>query len=170
MIGPLRPPASLWWVRRTAVTLIASATLLACGSEGERTPTACLQGPDSVAAALEGAPAEARIDGEVPLADCLVKDQPAGTLNTVGNSWITVASDLNRQAREARSPERRAEAATRLGFLVGSAEQAASETAGIHNDLVLRLNSAARFTEDGGTTSAAFERRFGAGYAAARES
>lgn len=148
------------------VPLLALVTALAaCGSEPEPTPTACLTGPDDYLKALAGAPDQALLSGSVPLSDCLVDDQPAGDLNTVGQAVIAAATELNNEAR--RRPT--SAAATRLGYLVGSVEEGASGTAGIHTDLVRRINAAARFSDDPDGLPASFERTFGAAYAAARE-
>lgn len=152
-----------------AVLLALCATALsACGSDPEDTPVACLQGPEPIAAALQADSTTALIDGEVPVADCLVEDQSAGEISTVGEAMISVAAELNSTARESERRAARDDAAARLGYLLGAAEEAASQTGGIHADLIRRLNAAARFTPDGRTTSAAFERSYGAGYATAR--
>jgi hypothetical protein len=45
-------------------------------------------------------------------------------------------------------------------------QQAASGTGGIHEDLIRRLDAAARFTPKGESPGVAFERAFGEGYAA----
>ncbi|MGI8727497.1 MAG: hypothetical protein ACR2K6_07440 [Solirubrobacterales bacterium] len=152
----------------TLAAFLALAWAGGCGEEVETTPTACLSGPKPIVEALQAESTTALIGGEVPLQDCLVREQPPGELNTVGEAMITVATQLNVTAREADTRADRDDAAARLGYLLGAAEEAASETAGVHEDLIRRLNSAARFTEDGGTTSAAFERSYGAGYATAR--
>jgi hypothetical protein len=53
-----------------------------------------------------------------------------------------------------------------LGYLVGAVQRGASETGGIHADLVRRLDAAARFSEGGKPLPVSFERAFGQGYAA----
>jgi hypothetical protein len=52
---------------------------------------------------------------------------------------------------------------------VGAAERGAEETSGIHGDLILRLNAAARFSP-AGPPSPAFRRAFERGYEAGRDS
>lgn len=165
---PQVPPTTLPGMKRllSALLAVGSVWLAACGSsDPDPTPAACLQGANAYLTALEGAPEEARLEGSVPIGDCLVDEQPPGEVSDVGQAMIGAASELNGEAR--RRPG--GQAATQLGYLVGAVEGAASATDGIHADLVLRLNSAARFSEGGQDLGAEFERTFGAGYAAARE-
>ena len=61
-------------------------------------------------------------------------------------------------------------ASVQLGYLVGSVQEAASTTGGIHEDLVIRLDAAARFAGGDKAFPASFERSFGAGYAAGQAS
>ncbi|HKJ35117.1 MAG TPA: hypothetical protein VKA36_00995 [Solirubrobacterales bacterium] len=153
--------------RPLAALLVAgSMTLAACGSsDSDSTPTACLQGSEAYLAAVEDAPEAALVDGSVPISDCLVPGQSSGELNTVAESVIPAATRLNAEVQ--RRPA--GEAATELGYLVGALEEGASDTAGIHTDLIRRINSAARFSDDPEGLGARFERAYGAGYQAARE-
>lgn len=147
--------------------LAAAALLLAgCGQEAERTPGACLGGTGAFLTAVEAAPQQVLLEGGTPISDCLTKDQPAGDLSQVGQALIVAATKLNGEARG--RPGGRA--ATELGYLVGAAEEGAANTGGVHTDLIRRINAAARFSKGGGLLGAEFERAFGAGYAAARES
>ena len=58
-------------------------------------------------------------------------------------------------------------AVVQLGYLVGAVQEAEASTGGIHRDLKLRLDSAARYTGPGDEPfGAAFERSYGEGYAA----
>ncbi len=138
--------------------------LAACGSpDAPETPVACLSPASTYLDALEDAPAEVRLDGETAISACLVAEQGSGALQTVGKSVVDAASRLNAEIR--RSGD--AEAIVRLGYLVGAVQEGASGTSGIHRDLVLRLDSAARYTgPDGEPFEAGFERSFGEGYAA----
>ena len=107
------------------------------------TPAACLAPPAAYLEALQSAPAEVRLGGATPISACLVADQASGALQTVGKSVVE------------------------LGYLVGAVQEGASATGGVHRDLVLRLDSAARYAGPGGEPfGAAFERSFGEGYAA----
>ncbi|MQA75551.1 MAG: hypothetical protein GEU88_14630 [Solirubrobacterales bacterium] len=115
--------------------------------------------------ALRAAPGEVRLPDGTPISGCLVEEQGPGALATVGRALIESATALNHEAR--RGEDRRA--TVRLGYLVGAVDAGASTTGGIHRDLQLRLNSAARFTPaDGRPLGAEFERAFGEGYAAAK--
>jgi hypothetical protein len=151
------------------LALAASLVLTACGSsdrDGGETPLACTTDPQVYLDALDTAPDSVLIDGETPISACVVPDQSAADLSDLGTALVKAASQLNSEARE--DPD--GEAAVQLGYLVGSVEEGASETQGLHADLVLRLNSAARYAgEKDGALPASFERAFGAGYAAARE-
>lgn len=139
-----------------------------CGSSDEpETPTACLAPASAYLKALGDAPGEVRLAGATPISDCLVEDQEAGALQSVGKSVVDAASALNRQIR--RSPDE--QATLELGYLVGAVQEGAASTGGIHQDLVIRLDAAARFTgAEDEPFSAAFERAYGRGYAAGQAS
>ena len=152
---------------RTKLTLAGAGALLAlaaCGSsDSPETPVACLSPASTYLDALEAAPAEVRLDGATAISACLVPEQGSGALQTVGKSVVDAATRLNAEVR--RSGD--AETIVRLGYLVGAVQEGASATSGIHQDLVLRLDSAARYTgPDGEPFGAGFERSFGEGYAA----
>jgi hypothetical protein len=156
-------------MRRTLTALLIAAALLlaACGSDDQTpsTPLACKSDEATYTQALAGAPDEVLLEGETPISDCIVSDQGTGDLSDVGAIMVTVATRLNTEAQK----DPGGEAALQLGYLVGSVEEGASGTAGVHTDLVRRINAAARYSSDGGTLPAEFERTFGEGYAAARE-
>jgi hypothetical protein len=152
---------------RSAIGLIcalACASLLAAGcssSEEDETPSACLTGSADYIAALKAAPADVRLSDATPISDCLIPEQDGGELAQVGSEMIAAATLLNAPAqREPAGAE-----AAQLGYLVGAVERGADP---IHADLVLRLNSAARFSERG-LLPPEFERTFGQGYAAGKE-
>ena len=152
---------------RIGLIAAGAAALVAisgCGSDdAPETPAACLQPADAYLSALEAAPGEVRLDGTAPISSCVVPDQPSGALQTVGASVVDAATELNREVRQDGSPQ----AIVQLGYLVGAVQEGASETDGIHQDLILRLDSAARYTGSGGKPfGAEFERSFGEGYAA----
>ena len=140
------------------------AALAGCGSEeAPETPTACLGPASDYLRALEAAPGEVRLAGDTAISDCVVEDQASGPLQTVGKSLIDAAGELNREVRA----DPGSDAAIQLGYLVGAVQEGAASTGGIHEDLVIRLDSAARFTgSEGKAFSAEFERAYGEGYAA----
>ena len=144
--------------------LAALTALSACGSsDPPETPAACLSAPSVYLQALEAAPGEVRLDGATPISSCVVADQASGALQTVGKSVVDAATTLNAEIRRSGNTE----AIVQLGYLVGAVQEGASGTGGVHADLVLRLDSAARYAGPGGEPfGAAFERSFGEGYAA----
>jgi hypothetical protein len=152
-----RTPAAL------AITL--AAVVLGCSkSEPEEAPVACLEGPGVYLQALRAAPGEVRLQDETPISDCLTQGQGGGELAEVGATMITVATRLNEEARSAPRSRR----TVQLGYLIGAAERGAEDTSGIHQDLILRLNTAARFSPSG-RPSPEFRRTFERGREAGRE-
>lgn len=151
--------------RLAAIPVLLAVALAACGSDEESTPAACSSDAGDYLAALEDAPGAVTLQG-TPISDCLVREQGAADLNRVGGAMIEAATRLNRTAR--RRPA--GEATMRLGYLVGAVQEGASETRGIHEDLIRRLDAAARFTDRDRRLPASFERAFGRGYAAGQES
>lgn len=153
-------------MRRKALAIavpLAASVLAACGSSAtESTPAACLSDARAYRQALAAAPGEVRLSEETLISACLVEGQSGGELAEAGQTMVLAATQLNEAARQDPSgPE-----AVQLGYLLGAAHRGANETNGIHSDLIRRLDTAARFTPDGGTLPAAFERAYGAGYAA----
>jgi hypothetical protein len=148
---------------RSLIALIAViAALLAagCGAKKEDlAPAACLATNEGYLHALQRAPAPVRLGGSTPISACLVPEQDAGQLANIGHEMVVAATKLNRQAR--RDPG--GPASVQLGYLIGAVAKGADP---IHTDLVRRLNSAARFSQTGGTLPASFERAFGRGYQA----
>jgi hypothetical protein len=156
---------------RRIITLAAGLALMAlvgCGSsDPPETPAACLAPASAYLDALESAPGEVRLSGTTPISDCLVDEQASGALQTVGKSVIDAATALNRDIRRDPDPRK----ISQLGYLVGAIQDAAAGTGGIHKDLVLRLDSAARYAGPAQKPfSAAFERAYGEGYAAGQAS
>lgn len=135
-----------------------------CGSdEPPPTPRACLAPASAYLRALEAAPQQVLLDAGTPISSCLVEEQAPGPVQAVGRSVVAAATELNRRAREEPDPA----AIVQLGYLVGAVQEAAASTGGIHEDLVLRLDSAARYAGSGRAPfSASFERSFGEGYGA----
>jgi hypothetical protein len=145
----------------TAASLaLAALFAVGCGGTSDATPVACLEGENSYLAALEDAPGEVRLSGEVPISDCLAENQKSGDLATVGAAMIATATELN---AEARANSGGAES-LRLGYLLGAAQWGASETGGIHAELIRRLAAAARYSPDNLPPSPAFMRAYRRGY------
>jgi hypothetical protein len=144
---------------------IACALLLgACSDQDEGTPAACLGTAGDYRQALAAAPGEVRLEDGTLISECLVSEQEGGELSRTGEPMIEAATELNADARQ----DPTGAAAVQLGYLVAAVERGSE---GIHEDLVRRLNSAARFSPEGnGLLPAEFERTFGQGYAAGLES
>jgi len=125
-----------------AIALSALAVLAGCGAASDSTPVACLEGPGPYLAALRGAPGTVELPDETPISACLIENQQAGDLATVGGALVTAATRLNAEARA----EPGGTANLRLGYLLGAAERGANGTSGIHADLIRRLTAAARYS------------------------
>jgi hypothetical protein len=153
-------------LERVAVLLVGATFVLisGCGnSQDDQAPASCLVGNEAYLKALERAPAPVLLGSTTPISDCLVPQQQAGQLASIGQEMIVAATKLNAEAR--RDPG--GPASVQLGYLIGAVSKGADS---IHTDLVRRLNSSARFSETGGALPASFERAFGRGYAAGQRS
>jgi hypothetical protein len=130
------------WPLAVPVVLI-SLFWAGCGSDEVSTPTACLEGPAKIETALVTAPDPVRIDGTVPISDCMVRDQPNGELVNFGSDTVIVATRLGTQASESGADAIRA--AIQVGYLVGAMEKGSEGSDGIHAALVDRVKSAANY-------------------------
>ncbi|MEK6326668.1 MAG: hypothetical protein AABM66_03965 [Actinomycetota bacterium] len=157
------PGRSMRMVRRAVPFLIAVVLVAGCGSsDGGDTPVACLAPAATYLTALEAAPEPVRLAGETPISGCLVDDQSTGDLADVGASLVRAATLLSAAAqRDPGGPQ-----TLRLGYLVGAVQEGASETSGIHADLVRRIAASYQYLEPRGTSS--FDLAYAEGYAAGR--
>ena len=153
-------------MKRATLATLAGLFMLSCGSEDAETPVACFGDREAYLTALEDAPGEVRLDGTTPITACIVDGQSGGELGQVGEALVASATELNRRAQG----DPAGAATVQLGYLVGAVQEAASATGGIHEDLVLRLDAAARLTGGSEPFPAEFERAFGQGYAAGQAS
>lgn len=155
--------------RGTIPALLTALTLLAagCGDDDAETatPAACQGGSQAFVEALASAPGEVLVDGTTPIGDCLPDQQSPGQQANVGEALVAAATELNDEAR--RSPQ--GDAPVQLGYLVGAVQAAAEGTAGIHEDLARRVETAALFVPKGDLVAAAFQQRYEEGLAAARD-
>ena len=146
-----------------ALGLIGLALAIgACGSTDETTPVACLEGSKAYLQALEQAPDSARLKNGTRISDCLTQNQGGGTLATVGAAMVRAATALNSEAREAPAGP----AALRVGYLLGAAERGAEDTAGIHAELIRRLEAAAKYSPGSRPLPRQFERAYEEGFEA----
>jgi len=120
---------------------VTALLVVGCADEPANTPTACLEGPEVLEKALQRAPQPARLDGRIPISDCLVPEQPAGDLMEFGADAVEVATELGRESR--RPGVRGIAAGIRAGYLVGALERGARDTGGIHAILLDRIRNAA---------------------------
>lgn len=145
---------------------LAVVAVAGCGSDEEpATPAACLGGADAFVEALAAAPDPVVVDG-TPISDCLSEEQAPGQLATVGEALVGAATTLNERARE----EPLGEPAVQLGYLVGAVEARAEETGGIHEDLALRVRTAALFIPKDELLPGGFQQRYEEGLTAGRAS
>src|SRR3954470_4802957 len=140
--------------------LAVLAILAGCGSTDSSTPVACLEGEGVYLKALDDAPGEVKLGGETLIGECLAENQKAGELATVGTALVGVATKLNVEARA----EPGGNANLQLGYLLGAAERGASQTEGIHAELIRRLTAAARYSPDNRPPPAAFLRAYREGF------
>ena len=149
-------------MRRTLL-LAAVAGLVAvagCGGPNDSTPVACLDGAAAYLGALGDAPGEVRLSGEVPISDCLAKNQKAGDLATVGAAMLSATTKLNAEARA----QPGGNANLQLGYLLGAAQHGADGTEGIHAELIRRLSAAARYSPDNRPLPPLFLRTYREGF------
>jgi hypothetical protein len=150
---------------RSAAALITMIALLAgigCGSSDEKTPAACLDGPDAYSRALRSAPRAVELRDGTPISSCLTENQSAGDLTRVGAALVRTATALNAEARGGGGEV----AAKRLGYLIGAVGRGAGDTGGIHTNLVGRLEAAAEFSPGGRPTPTAIRAAYLSGVSA----
>jgi hypothetical protein len=156
----MRHPLSLLVAALVAIAFAAPG----CGGPDDSTPVACLEGASVYLSALQDAPGEARLSGEVPISECLAENQTGGDLATVGGAMLTATTRLNAEARA----EPGDDANVQLGYLLGAAERGADGTEGIHTDLIRRLVAAARYSPDNQPLPATFLDAYQRGFDAGR--
>jgi hypothetical protein len=158
-----RSPKRRRWAARLAVAAVVLVGAGCGSSDEEGAPAACLATSDAYRQALQTAPGAVRLEGDVPISDCLTPSQGTGELENIGQEMIVTATKLNGEARrDAGGP-----AAVELGYLIGAVSKGADSA---HSDLVRRLNSSAQFSETGETLPPEFQQAFGRGYAAGLQS
>jgi len=144
----------------TAAILVAAG----CGAVSDGTPAPCLDNVDAYVGALREAPAEVKLGGEVPIGDCLSENQMGGDLATVGTAMVGAATRLNSAARA--NPE--GPAGLELGYLLGAVQARAERTGGVHDELLRRLDAAARYSPGGRPLPPRFLHAYRLGLAAGR--
>ena len=102
---------------RLAAVLLAGAMLLTAGcgnNQDDQAPAVCLVGNEAYLEALQKAPDPVLLGSTTPISDCLVPQQQAGQLASIGQEMIVAATKLNAQAR--RDPG--GAASVQLGYLI----------------------------------------------------
>ena len=167
-LSPRPVPPTMGRVRAFAISLAGAVAVAAggCGSgEPAETPSACLAPASAYLTALESAPDAVALAGGTRISDCLVPEQEPGALaRSAGRRRGGDAA----QRGGARAARRRRGRRARLPRRRGPGGR--GSTGGIHEDLKLRLDAAARFSPGGGAFPLSFERAFGTGYAAGQSS
>jgi hypothetical protein len=124
-------------MRRCAalIALLAAASSTGCSTEDQSgLPVACQSTSESVRRALEQAPESVTLDG-TPISDCFTRASEPGDVQSIGFAFTEAAAELAREARK--NPD--GDSALELGYLVGAVRAGASDTAGIHDELVRRV-------------------------------
>jgi hypothetical protein len=122
---------------RTALATVAALAIGACGQDKPPLSADCTQGAAPLSAALAAAPGQVRLADGTRLSDCVSRAASDAEIQEVA-AGATVLADLL-AAKAARDEA----SAVRLGYLVGAARRGGRHTAGIHAELVRRLESAA---------------------------
>jgi FAD/FMN-containing dehydrogenase len=148
--------------RLLSITLGLSVVLAGagCGGTDDGTPVACLNGSAAYLRALEAAPDEVRLAGEVPISECLAENQQVGHLAGVGGALLKATTELNAEARA----QPGGAANVRLGYLIGAAQAGAEGTDGIHAELMRRLIAAATYSPGKQVLTKEFERAYREGF------
>jgi len=114
-----------------------SCAALACGCGSSTAPPspACIESTQTVGAALSSAPAAVRLRDGTRLSECVAHAIDEGSLQNVGETFVTVASDLEMRART------QPRAALQLGYLIGAVRRGAGKTNGVGLELVHRIEA-----------------------------
>jgi hypothetical protein len=128
------------------LALLAAASLAACGSTADPLDEACMSGPGAIERALARAPAPVTLPSGTRLSQCVSNARSDADLQTTGAVLTRAADHLSAQARTGD-----ADAAVRLGYLVGAARRGAKRPAGIHAELQRHIERAAAVLDGTGT-------------------
>ena len=122
-------------VARVLQALLALALLAGCGNGDVTTPVECLQGADTVRAALARAPGEVRLEGRTRISDCFQQAANQADVQNVGSIVLETTQGLADRVRSApHSP-----AALQLGYLVGAVRAGARTDTGVHYEAERRM-------------------------------
>jgi hypothetical protein len=120
------------------LALLAAASLAACGASADPLDEACMSGPGAIERALTRAPDPVTLPSGTRLSQCVSNARSDADLQTAGAVLTRAADHLSARARAGD-----ADAALRLGYLVGAARRGAKRTAGIHAELERHIERSA---------------------------
>jgi hypothetical protein len=120
------------------LALLAAASLAACGASADPLDEACMSGAGAIEHALTRAPDPVTLPSGTRLSQCVSDARNDADLQTAGAVLTRAADHLSAQARAGD-----ADAALRLGYLVGAARRGAKHTAGIHAELQRHIERSA---------------------------
>jgi hypothetical protein len=132
------------------LALLATASLAACGASSDPIDEACMSSPGAIEHALARAPDPVTLPSGTRLSQCVSNARDDADLQTSGAVLTRAADHLSAQARTGD-----ADAALRLGYLVGAARRGAKHTAGIHAELQRHIERSAAVLDGTGARIAA---------------
>jgi hypothetical protein len=132
------------------LALLAAASLAACGASADPLDEACMSGAGAIEHALTRAPDPVTLPSGTRLSQCVSDARNDADLQTAGAVLTRAADHLSAQARAGD-----ADAALRLGYLVGAAQRGAKHTAGIHAELQRHIERSAAGLDGAGARIAA---------------
>ena len=128
-----------------ALALFAAASLAACGAASAPLDDACIGSAGAIERALVRAPRPVALPSGTRLSQCVANARSDSDLQNAGTVLTRAADHLSAQARAGD-----ADAALRLGYLVGAARRGAQHTAGIHAELQRHIERAAAVLDGAG--------------------
>ncbi len=133
------------------LALLAAASLAACGTPADPPlDEACMSDPGAIEHALTRAPRPVTLPSGTRLSQCVSGARSDADLQTAGAVLTRAADHLSAQARTGD-----ADAALRLGYLVGATRRGAARTAGIHAELQRHIERSAAVLDGTGARIAA---------------
>jgi hypothetical protein len=118
---------------RGAIAALAALALVGCGEEDDPLPAACTAGVRPTVQALGAAPAPVRLAGDTRISTCVERARSDAEIQEVGAIFTRTADELAAALPESDR------AALQLGYFIGAVRKGGSGTAGIHEELVRRL-------------------------------
>ena len=127
------------------LALLAAVSLAACGASTPALDDACMGSAGAIEHALTRAPRPVTLPSGTRLSQCVSNARSDADLQTAGAVLTRAADHLAARARTGD-----ADAALRLGYLVGAARRGAKRTAGIHAELQRHIERSAAVLDGAG--------------------